>query len=653
MQNNNLKKIKGIESKTKIYLVIIAILLIILCITKATYIIPSIILYSLIILYTIWIYNKKKGEFSSYIDKLTISVDSAAKNTLINSPFPLIILNEQGNVMWRSSKFNKTFANVMINPYIDEISKEIKIEIDSNKLPKINKEIEIENKTYNIICDFVKINQKEDKKKQSQYMSIIYFIDITTEKQLLLEYNNVQTCIGIIMIDNYDEIIQRTMAEEKSEIIAKIEKTLYEWAVLTGGLMIKTERDTFIYVFNKGYLEQMKEDKFAILDTIKEIKTLDKLQITLSIAISVEGESNYEKYESALVAMDVALGRGGDQAVVRENQKYSFFGGRTPEVEKRTKVKARVIAHALEELILQSDNVVIMGHMNGDSDSIGSSLGIYRLVKTLGKDAYIVNNSNGLTLEKFIEALKEEEDLVLINKQEAIAKTNENTLLVLVDTHKKSYVELPELLDRTEKIVIIDHHRKSTDFIENSILTFHEAYASSAAELVTEILEYSSKDVLLKNIEAEALYAGIMVDTKNFTFKTGVRTFEAAAYLKKYGIDIIRIKKWFQSDLESYKVIADIVKNVEIINDNIGISIYEEKDKNANLICARAADELLTINSITASFVIGNLGDKICISGRSIGDINVQIILEKLRRWRTYYSCRCSVRGSYTRRSKN
>ena len=351
--------------------------------------------------------------------------------------------------------------------------------------------------------------------------------------------------------------------------------------------------------------------------------------------------------------MDVALGRGGDQAVVRENQKYSFFGGRTPEVEKRTKVKARVIAHALEELIMQSDNVVIMGHMNGDSDSIGSSLGIYRLVKTLGKDAYIVNNSNGLTLEKFIEALKEEEDLVLINKQEAIAKTNENTLLVLVDTHKKSYVELPELLDRTEKIVIIDHHRKSTDFIENSILTFHEAYASSAAELVTEILEYSSKDVLLKNIEAEALYAGIMVDTKNFTFKTGVRTFEAAAYLKKYGIDIIRIKKWFQSDLESYKVIADIVKNVEIINDNIGISIYEEKDKNANLICARAADELLTINSITASFVIGNLGDKICISGRSIGDINVQIILEKLRRWRTYYSCRCSVRGSYTRRSKN
>ena len=208
--------------------------------------------------------------------------------------------------------------------------------------------------------------------------------------------------------------------------------------------------------------------------------------------------------------------------------------------------------------------------------------------------------------------------------------TTENTLLIVVDTHKKSYVEVAELLEKTEKVVIIDHHRKSEDFIENSILTFHEAYASSAAELVTEIIEYASKGVVLEQLEAESLYAGIMMDTKNFTFKTGVRTFEAAAYLRKYGIDIIRVKKWFQSDLESYNVIADIVKNAEIINNSIGISVYNEKDKNANLICAKAADELITISDITASFVLGKMGDKICISGRSIGDINVQVILEKL-----------------------
>ena len=297
---------------------------------------------------------------------------------------------------------------------------------------------------------------------------------------------------------------------------------------------------------------------------------------------------------------------------------------------------------------------MIMGHLNGDIDSIGSSLGLYRFAKTLNKEAYIVNTTKGLALGNFIEALEEQEEYknVLIDKNEAITKITPDTLLIITDTHKKGYVEVPELLEETENIVIIDHHRKSADYIENAILTFHEAYASSASELVTEIIEYGTNDIVLEQMEAEGLYAGIMMDTKNFTFKTGVRTFEAAAYLRKYGIDIIRVKKWFQSDLESYNVIADIVKKAEIINETIGISEYDEKDKNANLICAKAADELLTISNITASFVIGNLGDKICISGRSIGDINVQIILEKLRRRRTYYTCRSSVRRNDNGRSK-
>ena len=295
-----------------------------------------------------------------------------------------------------------------------------------------------------------------------------------------------------------------------------------------------------------------------------------------------------------------------------------------------------------------------MGHMNGDIDSMGSSLGLYRFAKTLDKDAYIVCETRGLALESFIEIVKEDEEYkdIIIGKNEAIAKTTPDTLLIITDTHKKSYVEVPELLEETGNIVIIDHHRKSTDYIEDATLSFHEAYASSASELVTEVIEYGTNDITLKGLEAESLYAGIMVDTKNFTFKTGVRTFEAAAYLRKYGIDIIKIKKWFQSDLSSYTVIADIVKKAEIINETIGISEYEEKDKNANLICAKAADELLTISNITASFVIGNLGDKICISGRSIGDINVQIILEKLRRRRTYYTCWSSTRRNDYGRSK-
>ncbi len=653
MQNNKMKIAKNIEPKAILYLVVIAIVLILLCINKTAYIIPSIILYVLIIIYTICVGNKKESEISSYINELTISMDSAAKNTLINSPFPLIIVETDGNVIWRSSKFNKEFANVGINNYIDEITKEIKMDIENNNIPTINKELDIDEKTYHIIGDYIKVKQK-DKRKTSKYMTILYFIDVTQAKELLDKYNNSQTCMGIIMIDNYDEIIQRIVAEEKPQVMAEIEKILYDWASESNGVIIKTERDTFVYVFEQKYLEEMQNDKFSVLDKIKEIKTSEKLQLTLSIAISNEGETYYERYKSANDAMDIALGRGGDQAVVKTNGKYDFFGGKTQELEKRTKVKARVVAHALEELIKDAENVIIMGHQNGDIDSIGSSLGLYRFAKTIKEDVFIVNNTKTLAINNFIDVLNEQEEYqnIILDKSQALSKITSDTLLIITDTHKKSFVEVPELLDKTENIVIIDHHRKSADFIENATLTFHEAYASSASELVTEIIEYGTNDITLNEIEAEALYAGIMVDTKNYTFKTGVRTFEAAAYLKKYGIDIIRVKKWFQSDLKNYNIIADIVKKAEIIDESIGISEYKKKDKNANLICAKAADELLTISNITASFVIGNLGDKICISGRSIGDINVQMILEKLRRWRSYYPCWCTVRRNDNRGSK-
>ena len=629
MSNYNIKALEKVESKTKIYLIIIALLLITLCINNINFVIPSIIFYVGVIAYTIWVYNKRKGELSSYINELTFTVDSAAKSSLINSPFPLIILETDGNVVWRSSTFNKEFANVGINAYIDDLAKEINLEIQNGNL-KVDKTVSIGNKIYHIIGNYIKI-KKKDRKKENKYMITLYFIDHTEITNLTEEYNNAKVCMGIIMLDNYEEIIQRLSEESKPQVLATIEKKLHEWAGTSGGLIIKKDRDTYIYVFDQKYLEELENDKFTILDEIKEIETEEGMPITLSIAISNEGNTNYEKYESALVAMDIALGRGGDQAVVRKEGKYNFFGGKAQEVEKRTKVKARVISHALEELIQKADNVMVMGHMNGDIDSLGSSLGIYRLAKTFGKETYIVNNTYGLSLENYIETLKQEGyGDAIVDKNQALNVVTPNTLLVVVDTHKRSYVEVPELLEQTEKIVIIDHHRKSEDFIDNAILTFHEAYASSASELVTEIVEYATQEVTLEQIEAESLYAGIMMDTKNFTFKTGVRTFEAAAYLRKYGIDIIKVKKWFQSDLESYTVIADIVKNAEVVNDSIGISVYDEKDKNANLICAKAADELLTISDITASFVLGHMGEKICISGRSIGDINVQVILEKL-----------------------
>ena len=628
MKNNNSKKIfEGLISRTKIYLVLIAILLVVICVLDLRYFTPSVVLYILILAYTYWSNQKRRTELSDHLQDLTFNIDKLAKNTMVNSPFPLVIAETNGNIIWKSNKFTQEFANIDINNTLGDLLKQIKLEIENNEEgaeQSIHKELEIGNKIYEILGRYTK--------SKEEYICTIYFIDETKCVELEKEYHNSQICVGLIMIDNFEEVNQRISDEDKPLLTAQIEKTIYDWASEFQGLVVKSERDTFVSIFEQRYLAELEEKKFNILDTIKELELSDKIQITLSISVSTEGQSNYEKYKSAQAGLDIALGRGGDQTVVRENGKYQFFGGRTQELEKRTKVKARIVSHALQELMQEAKNVMIMGHTNGDIDSMGASMGLYRLAKSLNVEVYIVNNSTGISLENFMEAAKEEKEYqeVIINKAEALSKMSAETLLIIVDTHKRSYVEVPELLEETGKIAIIDHHRKSPDFIEEAILTFHEVYASSACELVTEILEYAPKEIELTTIEAEALYAGIMMDTKNFTFKTGVRTFEAAAYLRKCGIDIIRVKKWFQSDLKTYTKISKIIDNAEIINDTIGISIYDENDKDANVICAKAADELLTISDITASFVIGKLGDKVCISGRSIGDINVQIILEKL-----------------------
>ena len=639
MPNNTNRKIfDKLVSKTKIYLVIIAILLIALCIYEVRFITPAVIGYALIIMYAYWTNNKRKAELSEHIKDLTLTVDTAAKSTLINSPFPLVIIETDGNIIWKSSKFIHEFANIDINNYLNNIVKEIKLELEngSNEDKKelqdlILKQVKIGSKTYKVVGEYVESKEKQ-KNNNKEYMTTLYFIDET--KNILLEqkYNNSKLCVGIIMIDNYEEIMQRLSDEDKPILTAQIERNLYDWAATFEGLIIKSERDTFILLLQQKYLKQLEEDKFNILDKIKEIEIPGKVQSTLSIAIATEESSNYEKYKTAQSMIDIALGRGGDQAILRKDGKYIFFGGRTQELEKRTKVKARIVANALQELMEEAENIFVMGHTNSDIDAMGASLGVYRLAKTIGKQAYIVNTTVGSTLDSFLQTAKEDEEYqkTIIGKDEAIEKINENSLLVIVDTHKTSYVDVPELLEKTNKIVIIDHHRRGTDFIENALLTFHEVYASSACELVTELLEYSEQEIKLTQLETEGLYAGIMMDTKNFTFKTGVRTFEAAAYLRKCGVDIIKVKKWFQSDLETYNKISEIVANAEVINDTIGISIYDKEEPDTSLICAKSADELLTISNITASFVIGNLGDKICISGRSIGDINVQLILEKL-----------------------
>lgn len=640
MPGKNNENLGKITLKFNLYILIIIMLCVLLCIYDARFIIPSILLCILLICYTIWMSDKRQLEIVNHIQQITSDVNVATRNNLINSPVPLLLIETDGTIIWKSKSFIDAFQDVDVITYLTPIIKEIKLniekdnedgqEFDKNKY--ITKQFNIEGKFYKIYCGISK-SKKKDKRKQREYQLTLYFIDDTKYNELFDTYNNSKTCVGIAMIDNYEDVLQRAVPEERVELVSNVEKIILDWAKETGGLIVKTDRDRFLYIFEQQYLANIEKEKVSILDKVKTLSENSNITVTLSIAISNEGESNLEKYKSALTAMDMVLGRGGDQAVIRKNGKYKFYGGNTVEQEKRTKVKARTVAGSIANVINESSNVIIMGHNNIDIDAIGSGLGMYRLSKTLGKDAYIVSEPKGKSLGKFLEVLEENEEYknVIITEEDAEDLISENTLLIIVDTHKVNYVEFPELLEKIEKKIVIDHHRKAPESIIDTLVSFHEVYASSAAELVTEIIQYAADDVKLTLLEAESLYGGIMVDTKDFTFKTGVRTFEAAAFLRKFGVDIIRVKKWFQADLESYNVIAEIVKSVEITNDTIAIAVYDnEEDENANLICAKAADELLTISDITASFVIGKIGEKVFISGRSIGDINVQIILEKL-----------------------
>lgn len=634
MPNGNSIKSESLVSRTKIYLIIIAILLVIISILNYKLIPIMIIIYGLLLMYTSWSYKKRKAELSEQLKDLTFNVNTTAKTTLINSPFPLVMMETNGNMIWKSEKFAYEFSEEDIDTPLNNILQEIKIIIensDNKDKGNISTELEFNNKHYQIMGSYVK-SHKKSRAKTQEYTTILYFIDDTEKIKLENRIEENDVALGIIMIDNYEEISQRMSNEARPLLIAKVEQSIYDWATKYNSMIIKSDRDSFYCITNHNSLNDMIQDKISILDEIKNIEMPDLTQATLSIAFSNDGETIAEKEETTRAVIDIALGRGGDQAIIKIDGKYEFFGGRTQEIEKRTKVKARMVSHALKDLILESDNVLLMGHSHGDMDSIGSAMGLYRLAKTLGKEAKVINETTGIGIEKFIEEAKKYDEYTecFVTEQQAKDIIKENTLLIIVDTNKRNYVESPEILELVNRVVVVDHHRRSTDYIEDALLTFHEVYASSAAELVTEILQYSQLKIDLTTIEMEALYAGIMLDTKNFTFKTGVRTFEACAYLRKCGVDIIKVKKWFQSDLETYQTISDIVSKSEIMNENIAISQYDKDDQDANIIAAKAADELLTIGGITASFVLGKIGDIVYISGRSIGDINVQIILEKL-----------------------
>ena len=436
----------------------------------------------------------------------------------------------------------------------------------------------------------------------------------------------------LIQVDGYDEVLKSASEEKRSLISVEIERILFGLENSLQAAVKKTAKDKYIVIANQRSLSKLQENKFTILDTIRNITYSNTLPVTISIGVGREGNSIHENIKWAAGALDLALGRGGDQAIVKTKDKFEFYGGKSKAVEKTTKVKSRLIGHALKEIVSQSNNIYIMGHKYPDLDAMGAAVGIYDICKSLKKETYIVLDQVNESIDEFVSRLNKQEyykDL-FINKEEAIKNCTKDTLVVVVDTHRPSYTECEELLGISKKIAVIDHHRRGVEFIQDTVLSFHEIYVSSTCEMVTEVVQYLEDDVKINKLTAEGLLAGISLDTKFFAFKTGVRTFEAASYLKKAGADTTEVKKLFRTNVEDFKTKAEIISNTHIIDNRICISYSKMKSENINVVIAQAADELLTVKNVEASFVLGEKNGIIFISARSLGKINVHVLMEKL-----------------------
>ncbi|HEX9061299.1 MAG TPA: DHH family phosphoesterase [Clostridia bacterium] len=592
--------------------------------------IPAFLLCAFLMYYDYRTGYIRQKEITKYIENLTFNIDSAAKDTLLNFPMPLVVLELDGTIIWYNSSFRKIFKGEgLLEKTIYTLIAELNPQTLASEISGISKRIAIEDKQYDVLGNFVKIDGLSGSYK---YILMLYLLDITSHVELERKYSEEKVASGIIVIDNYDDLMQSMNDSSRPQLLAEIDRCVLQWSGFTGGLIKKFERDKYLFFFEYSKLKELKERKFDILDLVKEINHGNKIPVTLSAGFGLNGNSISENFHFASLCIDIALGRGGDQVVIKDGQSFNFYGGKTRELEKRTKVKARVIAHALRGFIDQCDQVMIMGHENCDIDSLGSALGLQRIIRSRDKEVHIVLEHSNPTIENVLARIARypEYNELFIGRTEALDRVDQKTLLIVVDTHRPSYCEFPELLNHAGQVIVIDHHRRGADFIQEAVLTYQETYASSTCELITEVLQYMEEKVKLTSIEAEALYAGIVIDTKHFTFKTGVRTFEAASYLRRHGVDTMAVKQLFRNDLETYLNISNIVREAEIINDKIAVSVCPPNIKNAQLISAQGADQLLSLSGISAAFVLCNVNSEVVLSGRSLGDINVQVILEKL-----------------------
>lgn len=620
-----------------IYLGFLLILTIIMFYIDTTAGVISAIFFLIGIIVSVLISFVSKRHLLSEIIHYAFTFGSLQTNFLLKFQIPYILIDVDGRIRW----FNEAFETIIgekkvldknINALIPPLNAAI-LPVEEDGV--FEKEIEIDDKIYRVVIRHLTTQDAGDYDhvNDNGVIYATYFFDITKETELQKKNEDQKTVVGLLYIDNYEEALQSIEDVRRPLLVALIDRNINKFAKKIDGVVRKFEKDKYMIIFQKKYLKDLHEDKFAILDVIRDINIGNELPVTLSMGLGVNAFSFTQSMDFARVAIDLALGRGGDQAVIKESDKFLFYGGKTRGVETSARVKARIKAYAFRELIEDCEKVIVMGHKVQDLDSLGAAIGIYSCARLLDKPVHIVLNeitsSVKALYDRFQADERYEEDL-FIDNMEAVNLVNENTLLVVVDVNRPSYTECEELLDYTQNVVVFDHHRVGAEHIENTVLSYIEPYASSTCEMVTEIMRYISDKVKLRSTEADALFAGITVDTKNFVVKTGVKTFEAAAYLRRNGADVVRVRKLFKNDMASYKARATAVRDAEIYRENMAITICPSDAPNPNLVTAQAADELLNISGIKASFVLTDIQGTIYMSARSFDDINVQLIMEKL-----------------------
>jgi len=592
----------------------------------------EILLGFVLFFFTFYANRQHKKDMTGFLKLITDQNNTMANDAISRLPIPTVILRIDGQILWYNDLFSQICENEdLYSVQISSVMPDLRWSEILKSSEKVDMYATYRSRHYHVLGNIICSKSVTDENGQPVYSVLLYFMDQTETERLRYKYEEEKTDVVMINIDNYDELIQKMDDELYQQTLSAIGRCVSQWVSESKGVVKKTERDRYLVLFEHQYLKKYIRNKFDILDKVRAIGEDIKMPITLSIGIGTGGHlSENEGY--ARSALDLALGRGGDQVSVKDEIQYTFYGGQTKDYEKSTRVKTRSFANALKDFILHADNVILIGHSNADYDSFGAALGLQRAVRAFDKKPYIVLDHSPAVELLLAEAKQcSEYEGMIITPSVAAEIVTKDTLVIVLDTHRPSMLPYPELLKKATKIVLIDHHRRSTEFIENSALTYHEPYASSTCEMITEIMQYIDAKCDMTAFEAMALYVGILMDTKNFITKTGVRTFEAASYLRRYGLNTATVKRMFNIDRDDYMHRLEIVQKNQLYCNHFAIAVCDTFYPNMRVISSQAADEMLNIADVKAAFVIYPMEDNsVFVSARSLGEVNVQVIMERL-----------------------